>query len=528
MDNFIYLEPDEEIPSVVKKIKKSQEQSFGLVVPRGSITFQSAINLKLLKKQAELLKKEIAVITADPVGQHLAAQAGLVVFESMKSQEPLAVRQQPDTASSKLTERPEPHAAIERSADGVTVRHFQTETIEPERHYEPPQRSNMTATHMRPRRLWLLIPALLMIAAIYLFVVPRATIMVDVLGEPFQRELTLKAATVSSSSNEPVIAATFQEDSAALSKTFKTTGQKDVGQKAKSTITFFNAWSSDPQSLAAGTKLTKDGQAFRLLQGITIPGASVTLAAGQAQTNPGQLKGDIEAEASGESGNVAAGRFIIPSIEVVKQSKIYAESSAKLSGGSSKFIGVVSADDIKNAKTSLQTDLKNQLKDELVKKVAGQIILDQAVSLATSDEQVSKKEGDEASEFSLSMKGDLKAIAFTETEFRKTFLAALASEIGPDKEVTFGANDEIVTTVDDADFDNGKLTIKGSLKSQIAPKLDQSALKNELRFKSLAAAEDILRAQRQVSNVSITLWPAHALKRIPLLPTNITFEIQHK
>lgn len=528
MENFIYLEPDEEIPSVVNKLKKSKEEALGLVVPRGSITFQSAINLKLLKKQAERLNKEIAIITADPVGQHLASQAGLVVFESIKSDEPVAARARPQSERPKQSHEPEPLPKMERSEDGVTVRHFQTETLEPERQYVEPQRSTMTTRPMRSRRFWLLIPALIIIAALYLFVVPRATITVEVLGEPFQRELTLKAATVSSSTTEPVIAATFQEDNNSLSKTFKTTGQKDVGEKAKATINFFNAWSSDPQSLAAGTKLTKDGQAFHLLQAVVIPGASVTLSAGQAQTNPGQVKGDIEAEASGDAGNVAAGRFTIPSIEAVKQSKIYAESTAKLSGGSSKFIGVVSADDLKNARTSLQTDLKNQLKDELVKKVAGQIILDQAIKLDTSDEQASKKEGDEASEFDLSMKGDLKAIAFTEAEFRKTFLAALASEIGPDKEVTFGPNDEIVTTVEDADFDNGKLTIKGSLKSQIAPKLDQTALKNELRFKSLAAAEDILRAQNQVSNVSIALWPPHALQRIPLLPTNISFDIQHK
>ncbi|MBI3261200.1 hypothetical protein HYZ64_02400 [Candidatus Berkelbacteria bacterium] len=515
MEEYIYLEPDEEIPTLLSKLKKNKSSSVGLVVPRGSITLQSAINLKLLKQEAAKLGKDIAIVTADSIGQHLAAQAGLTVFESVKSKEPIAVRKR----ASEEEKLPSPA--------GVNVRHFQTETIEPEKEYVEPERSHAPVPARRRVKGAVVVAIALVILLLYIFVVPRVTITVEVLGEPLERELTLTAATVSGA-GEQVVPATLEEATKEQTQTFKTTGQKNVGEKAKGTIALNNAWSSDAVPLAAGTKLTKDGVAFRLTQAVTIPGATVSLVAGQAQTNPGKIDGAIEAEGSGEAGNVGPGKFTITSIEVIKQSKIYGESTAKLTGGSSRFIGVVSEEDLKTARTTLEGELKNELKESIVSKAAGRIVLDQAVKLEQIDEKASKQVDEEAGEFELKLKGNLKAIVFTEEDFRKAFLTDLGQEIGQDHEVVFGPSDEITTTVEEADFENGRLQLRGLLKSQIAPKIDQSQLKQAIRFKSFPGTEKIIRDLPQVSNVEISISPRLALKRIPLLPTNVKFDIKHK
>lgn len=527
MDDFIYLEPDEEIPSLLGKLKKHTSSSVGLVVPRGSITLQSAINLKLLKQQAAKLGKDIAIITADSIGQHLAAQAGLTVFETVKSKEPIAVRKQQDKERTSPDLAAEAPMATGAKEAGVKVRHFQTETIEPEKQYVEPERSHAPAPGRRRTKAIVLAAAAVVVLLLYTFVVPRVTITVEVLGEPLERELTLNAATVSGA-GEQVVPATLEEATREQVQTFKTTGQKNVGEKAKGTITLNNAWSSDSVPLAAGSKLTKDGVAFRLTQAVTIPGATVSLVAGQAQTNPGKIDGQIEAEGSGEAGNVAPGKFTITSIEAIKQSKIYGESTAKLTGGSSRFIGVVSEEDLKTARATLEGELKNELKESIVAKAAGRIVLDQAVKLEQIDEKSSKQVDEEAGEFELKLKGNLKAIVFTEEDFRKAFLNDLGQEIGEDHEVVFGPSDEITTTVEEADFENGRLQLRGLLKSQIAPKIDQAQLKQAIRFKSFPGTEKIIRDLPQVSDVEISISPRASLKRIPLLPTNVKFDIKHK
>ncbi len=91
MDEFLYLETDEEITSVIDKLKGLESDSVALVAPKGSSIVQSLVSLKLLKKEAAGLKKDIAIVTADEVGQNLSTQVGLKVYSDVKSHKPLEI-----------------------------------------------------------------------------------------------------------------------------------------------------------------------------------------------------------------------------------------------------------------------------------------------------------------------------------------------------------------------------------------------------------------------------------------------------
>lgn len=89
MDEILYLEPDEEITSVIDKLKKSESDSVGLVIPRNSTLVHSLVNLKLLKKEAEKAGKDIALVTGDKIGKNIAGQVGLTVFEDVHAKRPV-------------------------------------------------------------------------------------------------------------------------------------------------------------------------------------------------------------------------------------------------------------------------------------------------------------------------------------------------------------------------------------------------------------------------------------------------------
>ncbi len=84
----IYIESDEEISSVIKRIKSRREDAIAIVVPRGATILQSLVNLKLLKREADRLNKELSLVTQDRVGRNLASQTGLTVYSRIEAGKP--------------------------------------------------------------------------------------------------------------------------------------------------------------------------------------------------------------------------------------------------------------------------------------------------------------------------------------------------------------------------------------------------------------------------------------------------------
>jgi len=84
MDEFLFIEVDEEITSIIERLHEISSKHIGLVVPRGATIMQSVVNLKLIKSEAKKNGKTVAVVTQDKIGRNLAAQIGLTVYDDTK------------------------------------------------------------------------------------------------------------------------------------------------------------------------------------------------------------------------------------------------------------------------------------------------------------------------------------------------------------------------------------------------------------------------------------------------------------
>jgi len=80
MNEIVYLENDEEITSVIDRLRKAKHDRLALVIPRGGNLAQSIVNLKLLKRSAEEMGKEISLVANDKISRNLASQIGLIVY----------------------------------------------------------------------------------------------------------------------------------------------------------------------------------------------------------------------------------------------------------------------------------------------------------------------------------------------------------------------------------------------------------------------------------------------------------------
>jgi len=83
MHQTFYIDIDEEITSIVDRLRKAKSKEVVIVVPKRAILIQSIVNLKLLKKEADGLGKELIIVTQDKFGKMLIEKAGIAVEQKL-------------------------------------------------------------------------------------------------------------------------------------------------------------------------------------------------------------------------------------------------------------------------------------------------------------------------------------------------------------------------------------------------------------------------------------------------------------
>ena len=72
----IYINLDDDVSKIVDRVKKEHSPEMVLVCPKRCFLFNDSINLRLLKKQTDLIKKTVHILTMDERGQTYAKEAG--------------------------------------------------------------------------------------------------------------------------------------------------------------------------------------------------------------------------------------------------------------------------------------------------------------------------------------------------------------------------------------------------------------------------------------------------------------------
>jgi hypothetical protein len=83
MHQTFYIDIDEEITSVVYRLREAKANEVVIVIPKRALIIQSLVNLKLLKKEAEDLGLRIMVVTQDKLGKMLVEKAGILAQERL-------------------------------------------------------------------------------------------------------------------------------------------------------------------------------------------------------------------------------------------------------------------------------------------------------------------------------------------------------------------------------------------------------------------------------------------------------------
>ncbi|MEI6039805.1 MAG: hypothetical protein WCP93_00410 [Candidatus Berkelbacteria bacterium] len=544
MDEIIYLEPDEEITSVIDKMKNAQNKHLGLVVPRGATLLQSVVNLRLLAKEAEVLGKEIAIVTTDQIGSNLAAQVGLPVYNSVKQERPVMQSVKPDKNQDEVLEI-DSHSPASESAERpsarreLNVRHFQEDrpiikwksrqkpVIQQEKKSEKNVIKNPIheIDHRAKAVIW---PILVIIAILGLFgaylLWPAVDVQVFVKSDDLKKSLPVVFTTSAKTSDidQGVFSGVLVEAEVSDTQKFTATGKKNLGGKATGTIMLYNGLDSLNHKYPAGTKLLAQNKTFLTKTAILLPGATVQ----NLQVVPGSATVDVEAENAGEDYNIKAGKFVIAGLPANQQAAIYGQSANDLKGGFTKEVQVVSKDDYNNALKSVTDSLTASLDQDLKTKSKGLVLIDKAAVIPDPEVSSSSSIDQEATEFELTVKLKKQVMAYDNSKFVDFLIQTLSKQVTVDKMVAINSTDDINLVIDKQSYDKGELDVTTNVIAKIAPKISQDVIKNGIIGKSESAASDFVSSQPGVEKVTFNFRPAF-WKKVSSLSNNVKVKINY-
>lgn len=551
MDSYIIqLHPQDELTVVIDKIIHTQAGRIYLLIPDKSRIAQHGLNFRLLKREADIVGKEIVVVSASPRVQTLALKASLQAHQETQAfQEGARTSQDIFSKSPKVEDIVEPLIPPEvtrapgkrkkstkeeksSAAREEKIKSFWTKELplSPRRTFEAPRRfANFlfSIPTFKMRRvlffrgtLFLLAGVSIAIAGVTFYsVLPRAKVYVTPLAEDIILEARLvgKKGIQERDSENLFVPVQIFEYPIQASKTVPSSGKKEIKDKAAGEIKVYNAYSSAPQTLVATTRFVSDaGKLFRTAETVVVPGAEVD----GGRIAPRSIALKVIASNPGEEYNIGPSTFSIPGFKgTPKYLGFYGQSETPMIGGRIGTVEIIAEDDYRNAADSLARDLKDRASKELSLSLPDGFIIPEGAHEFSPVEIVStKKSGEEAKEFSVS--GSISSKVFSvrevdirgalEEDFRKRF---------PGKTLA-GENEEVTYETLTKNFQNGIIDFKATLKTTAVAKISREEIGKGVYGKNEREVRAFLSAYPLIKEARVTFWPFW-VHRMPDDPSKI-------
>lgn len=303
------------------------------------------------------------------------------------------------------------------------------------------------------------------------------------------------------------------------------TGEKLTGEKAKGEVTIYNKTDAG-KTFSAGTVLVGEANLkFVLDEEATVASSSSQIQSDETTvTTPGKAKVKISAASVGEESNLKVGSYF--SFKDYSSSSFSAKTEEGLSGGSSKKVKTVTAQDKKQLLDKLTKELEEKGKESLKNNLPeDKIILDKILTTTATQKKYDKEAGDEAEKLKLKMKLSVTTLAYNKNDMKKIIFQELKDILPKD----FTLKDEnLETEIINTEVKDNKIRVELNTKAILVPGLDTEKLKKELAGKSEAKAKDYLLSLPNLKRAKIDISPSFfgSLKTLPQLNKNIKIEIQ--
>jgi len=557
--DVIYIDVEDDITTIIGKIKASEEKIVALVPPKHVGVLQSAVNLRLLERMAKNEKKNLVIVTNNQALVALSASARIPVAKNLQSKPELAEipalavddgddiidgAELPvgDHAGKKGEAAESRHEAAEApSARQLHHKPSRTDTLSDLEIDDQPVEEGAAAAvavagtkratkaktgpkipnfNKFRKRLFLgVLAGVLVIAAlVWAFVfAPAATVTITAATLPTQVSGTIKLGGTSATDYKSgVVSSESQQLQKNVTVQFTPTGQKDEGTPATGTVTFStNYISALGTTIPAGTQLTSTGgYTFTTDSAVTMTSNNYTGA------NVG-----VTAVANGTSYNGVTGSMS------GAPSGINAKMSTASSGGTTNIVTVVSDSDIQQAESGASGQSTDAIQKQLTSQFKnGEIVIPSSFASSQGSPSSSPASGQPlpsgTTQATLTIPMTYTIYAFPKDALNTYLNASLTSQL------TDANNQRIydngLSKVGFSNFskdDSGNFTVNLTTTGQVGPKIDPSVVKNAIKGMVTGSVQSTLEAISGVRDVNVT-YSYFWVNKIPNNPNKTTIEFK--
>lgn len=357
----------------------------------------------------------------------------------------------------------------------------------------------------------------------------KARVLIYFKKEKIEKELSLTIDSKAEKINEKekILPAIIQEIELQKSKTSPATGKKLIGEKAKGEVVIYNKTNIN-KTFSKGAILTgPHNLKFALTEAVDVASRSSESTEEGEQILYGKAVAKVIALDIGSEANLSAGNVF--TFKDYASAQFSAKNENPFSGGSSQEIKVVSSQDKKNLRDTLQKELKEEALEKLTEKTANDFILfPDSLKLEILKENYSKETGEEAEEFTLELKVKAKVFTYSKNDLVVLAFSLFQNEL-PDG-FTFKAQDIEFQTEDLNITKDEKLNAKILIKINLLPKIEKEALISKLKGKKLEEAKRVLEPLPNFSSAKIEIYPNFFgfIARLPFWQNKIALELEEE
>lgn len=552
----IYINLEDDVTKIVTRLKKEKSREVVLVCPKRCFLFNDGINLRLLKKQTDLLEKKVYILTMDERGQAYAAEAGFELKQVPKAGGKAAmsdignrstptVKKTPEVVLGASRIKPKKNTKVlpaplpnvpelsekeqEVMEEEVILPKSKTQSIFP-KELESAYKEKNRKSQARKLVWTFSFLALLSAAAVVLVVLPKATIAVYPKKQNLTRDLEIG---MSSAIKEPdparlVMPASKVSKSLNTDGQFQTQGKKEVGNKAAGTVVIYNFTGAPINLKAQTTILTLNGKNYTFTKDVVLLKPTRYKNAQTKEIDEASLSEPVEVMASqgGEGYNVPAGTRLEITNQVFgsRPQVLYAKASSAITGGTSRYLSVVSEEDLSRAKSELAKKLLVSMQNELLEQ---NLVLDEKSFVFQQEDFASDSPvGTESPKFTATLKGSAEGLAYNLEQLNELVLTRVSESLNSHDSVQVKAEKPLDAKFKTVDLvnENGVLLVKFEGVS-LAKTPNIESLKNSLKGKTQEQAAEIVKNAGEVDMVEITLAPVWQ-KWLPFLSSRISIVIR--
>ncbi len=516
---LIYLEPDDEITSLVRRVRAAEGASMIIVAPGRSRATSSAVALRLLAQIADEEARSLKLV-ADAATRAVATEAGIPAFATVAEatsgdsapDQPTATPLAPIHIVSGVANAAAPAAPLRAQASAPVVRSGAGDETMAVKLPPAPAPGGVRPDgrgSLLPRWPWLagLLVVLLAAGAALL---PGATLSITPVTQavgprPYQLQLPVAGR---------------QSANLQVTGPGTATGQRVAQVAATGRVTFSN-WNTVTVEVPKGTQVSVGGTiAFTTTARIVVPVGHFLPRA------PGNKSVDVVAVVAGPGGNVAAAAIdTIDDAAVRGYLRGFQDNPNRLvtnadatAGGLETPHTVIQQSDVDAVVASIQAALASHLADALAGQ-PGRLYAGPPASEVPVIEVPSGLVGTEDTptfELTGSLAFDRPYAARDDVD--KAARAALLADATAAPTGTTVLPDSIVIQVGTATANGSEMAIKVSLRAAAAAAIDTVAVRDHVAGLTVAEARTAL---RDLGKVDVELWPAW-LDRLPRLSFRIT------